>query len=216
MKEEDLVYFNPFANTEKSANRLPHWNQPSATYFITYRLSDAVPASLRRQWLEERKIWLNHHPKPWDAKTEREYHLRFSARIDAWLDAGHGECLLRDFARRRLVQEVITKFDGERYVHHAWVLMPNHVHILATVHVDISLKELIGPWKGTSTWAINRLMQRSGKLWQDDYFDRLVRDGDHFASCVRYIRRNPEKAKLREGEYTLYESDLAKLFAERR
>jgi REP element-mobilizing transposase RayT len=94
--------------------------------------------------------------------------------------------------------------------------MPNHVHILATVHVGISLKELIGPWKGTSTWAINRQMQRSGKLWQDDYFDRLVRDGDHFASCVRYIRRNPEKAKLREGEYTLYESDLARLFAERR
>lgn len=44
MEEEDLVYFNPFAETEKSANRPPHWQQAGATYFIMYRLADAVPA----------------------------------------------------------------------------------------------------------------------------------------------------------------------------
>jgi hypothetical protein len=44
--------------------------------------------------------------------------------------------------------------------------------------------------------------------WQQDYFDRLVRDADHFANCVRYIRRNPVKAKLRAGEYTLWESEM--------
>jgi hypothetical protein len=37
-----------------------------------------------------------------------------------------------------------------------------------------------------------------------------VRDEKHLANCVRYIRRNPEKARLAEGEYTLYESELAK------
>jgi hypothetical protein len=37
----------------------------------------------------------------------------------------------------------------------------------------------------------------------------LVRDAAHFANCVRYIRRNPEKARLGEAEYLLYESELA-------
>ena len=53
------------------------------------------------------------------------------------------------------------------------------------------------------------MLSRSGSLWQRDYFDRLVRDEAHFANCVRYIRRNPEKARLGEAEYLLYESELA-------
>ena len=47
-------------------------------------------------------------------------------------------------------------------------------------------------------------------FWQRDYFDRLVRDEKHFANCVRYIRRNPEKAQLSKGEFILWESELAK------
>jgi putative transposase len=45
---------------------------------------------------------------------------------------------------------------------------------------------------------------------QRDYFDRLVRDEKHFANCVRYIRRNPAKARLHSGEYILCESELAR------
>jgi len=44
-------------------------------------------------------------------------------------------------------------------------------------------------------------------------FDRLIRDANHFANCVRYIRRNPEKARLSDGEYLLHESELAKAVA---
>jgi ribosomal protein L16/L10AE len=53
---------------------------------------------------------------------------------------------------------------------------------------------------------INKLLARSGSLWQRDYFDRLVRDKKHFGTCVRYIRRNPKKARLGEGQLVLYES----------
>ena len=51
---------------------------------------------------------------------------------------------------------------------------------------------------------------REGTLWQRDYFDRLVRDQKHLANCVRYIRRNPKRAGLRNGEYILYESEFAR------
>ena len=43
-----------------------------------------------------------------------------------------------------------------------------------------------------------------------DYFDHLVRGGQHIANCVRYIRRNPAKAHLRPGKYLHHESPLAR------
>src|SRR5687767_11158744 len=51
---------------------LPHWEQAEATYFVTFGLADAVPASLRAQWEEELTNWLPHHPKPWDGRTAYE------------------------------------------------------------------------------------------------------------------------------------------------
>ena len=73
----------------------PHWQQKGATYFITFRLADSVPIHLRTQWEEECQVWLRFHPEPWDAETEQEYHKRFTAAIERWLDAGHGSCILR-------------------------------------------------------------------------------------------------------------------------
>ena len=88
--------------------------------------------------------------------------------------------------------------------------MPNHVHILFVQNPGWLLEKLIGGWKGFTGYKINKLRNRSGSLWQADYFDRLVRDDQHFANCVRYIRRNPIKAGLREGEFILWEGEIAK------
>ena len=88
--------------------------------------------------------------------------------------------------------------------------MPNHVHVIFVQAADYPLEKLIASWKRFTAGRVNGLLGRSGSLWQRDYFDRLVRDGRHFANCVRYIRRNPQKARLTQGEYILYESQLAR------
>jgi len=88
--------------------------------------------------------------------------------------------------------------------------MPNHVHALFVQNPDFPLEKLVLSWKTFTTRTINKLIGRTGTLWQRDYFDRLVRDDKHFRNCVRYIRRNPEKACLTKSEYILYESNLAK------
>ena len=90
------------------------------------------------------------------------------------------------------------------------VVMPNHVHALFVQNPEWPLEKLIRSWKGFTARQINALLARSGSLWQRDYFDRLVRDEKHFANCVRYIRWNPEKARLSEGEFVLCESEIAK------
>ena len=88
--------------------------------------------------------------------------------------------------------------------------MPNHVHVIFVQGADYPLEKLIASWKRFTAERVNGLLGRSGSLWQRDYFDRLVRDGRHFANCVCYIRRNPQKAWLTQGEYILYESQLAR------
>jgi putative transposase len=205
-----LQFFNPYAEIRHAENRLPHWQQQGAVYFVTFRLADAIPKNLRVQWEEERKIWLRLHPEPWTAETEYEYHKRFSGAIERWLDAGHGSCLLRQSACAQLVAETLRHFDGERLVLISSVIMPNHVHAVFVQSSEHPLEKLLRSWKTFSARRINPLLERSGSLWQRDYFDRLVRDEKHFANCVRYIRGNPKKAGLAEGEYIFYESELAK------
>ena len=205
-----LRFFNPFAETAISANRLPHWHQEGAAYFLTFRLADAVPRYLLDQWSVERLAWLVDHPKPWSPEIEAEYHRRFSGAMERFLDAGHGLCALRDTACRTVLEATLQHFDGDRFAHIAWVIMPNHVHLLFLLKEGQALEKVVRNWKRRSAREINRMLGSKGTFWQKDYFDRIVRDQDHFANCVRYIRRNPLKAKLREGEYTLYESEMVK------
>jgi len=206
----ELQFFNPYADIRFTANRLPHWQQEGAVYFVTFRLADAVPHRLRTEWESEREAWLRVHPEPWSAKTEREYHVRFSGAIERWLDAGHGSCILRRHDCAEIIAEALRYFDGGRLALISAVVMPNHVHAVFVQNAAWPLEKLLRTWKSFSSRKINSLLGRDGSLWQRDYFDRLVRDQKHFANCVRYIRRNPGKVHLRSGEYILYESELAR------
>jgi len=146
------------------------------------------------QWKEERASWLRFHPEPWSAETEQEYHNRFSGAMERWLDAGHGSCVLRQIECARIVDDALRHFDAERLALISSVVMPNHVHALFVQNPEHPLEDLIRSWKTFSARSINQLLGRSGNLWRRSYFDRLVRDEHHFGNCVRYIRRNPEKA----------------------
>lgn len=205
-----LRFFNPYAEIRFTENRLPHWQQEGAVYFVTFRLVDAVPHLLRAQWESEREAWLRLHPQSWSAEVESEYHRRFSGAIERWLDAGHGSCVLRRPDCGEIVAEALRYFDGQRLAIISNVVMPNHVHALFVQNANWPLEKLLRSWKSFSSRKINAVLGRDGSLWQRDYFDRLVRDEKHFGNCVRYIRRNPAKARLRDGEFVLYESEAAR------
>jgi REP element-mobilizing transposase RayT len=207
---DDLQFFNPCEDIRFTANRLPHWQQKGAVYFVTFRLADAVPRHLRTQWESERDAWLRVHPQPWSEEVQREYHNRFSGAIERWLDAGHGSCVLRRHDCAAVVAKALHHFDGDRIGQIAWAVMPNHVHTLFVLNSAWLLEDIILSWKGFTARRINSLIGGIGTVWQRDYFDRLARDARHLANCIRYIRRNPQRARLHEGEFVLYESELAK------
>jgi len=204
---EEIRYFNPWADIEKHGLDLPHWEQPGGSYFITFRLADSIPQEKLECWMIERDRWLAMHPKPWNADQEAEYHKKFSSRIEKWLDQGLGECVLRQSNAAQAVRDVLMAFNGTRYQHHAWVIMPNHVHLLVSLAANTPLDDSLKAWKGASARAVNLAVGRSGTLWQENYFDRLIRDSTHFFNAARYIRRNPTMARLQTSEYLLWESD---------
>jgi REP element-mobilizing transposase RayT len=205
-----LKFFNEFAEIEKSRNRLPHWQQDRAAYFVTYRLGDSIPEKLIKAWREQREEWCRHYPKPWSAETEADYHRLFSSTIDRHLDDGHGCCVLKDPAHAEVVAGAFHHYDQRHYLLHAWVIMPNHVHVLVSPGGEDSLDRIVAGWKRFTGTRINARIRKSGTFWQKDYFDRLIRDWDHFMNVARYLRRNPEKAKLREGEFLLFEAPWVK------
>ena len=206
----EIPYFNPLEHIEIGLNRLPHWDQAGKTYFITFRLGDSLPAEFLRKFQAEESVWLAVHPEPWTSEEDAEYQQRFRSQIETCLDQGHGACVLRNPDCARVMAETLAHFENERTVLHAWVVMPNHVHVLATLLKDHTLPDVLQSWKGYTAKQINAHLGKTGSLWQKSYYDRLIRNEEHFARVVRYIRHNPLKAKLRPGEYLSGESDHAK------
>ncbi len=117
-------------------------------------------------------------------------------RVEEYLDVGHGEAWLRDDRLAQLVEKALLFFDGQRYTMHAWVIMPNHVHTLFTPIIGWSLSRIMQSWKRFTSREVNLLLGRQGSFWYKDYFDRYIRNDQHYASTENYIDMNPVKAGL--------------------
>ena len=93
-----------------------------------------------------------------------------------------------------------------RYELGCYVVMPNHVHAVVRP-VDCSLhplEKIVGGWKQHSASRIQEMIGNKGHLWQDEAFDRIIRDEEHLWHVVQYIGRNPEWANLSYPSYSLW------------
>jgi putative transposase len=112
------------------------------------------------------------------------------------IDGGLGSCVLRAPVIAAVVQDALHHFDGARYRLIAWVIMPNHVHVLVEQIEGYPLGDIIHAWKSFTAKQANKQLARSGAFWAPDYFDRYIRDQAHYDVAVYYIHRNPVKAGL--------------------
>ena len=116
-------------------------------------------------------------------------------RLEKYLDLGHGACHLRNTQIANVVQSTLWYHDGIKYRLLAWVVMPNHLHVLIQVW-RVPMGEIIQTWKGFTSKKSNQLLRRQGAFWEEDYFDRYIRNEDHLRRVVHYIENNPVKAGL--------------------
>ena len=159
---------------------LPHFDAPGVTQFVTWMLHDSFPVRRQPEWEGMLK-------EPDESLRRRK--------LEAWLDRGHGECWLRQPAVAAEIERILRTGDGNAYRLRAWVVMPNHIHLVVEVG-DAPLSKLLNLWKGRSARAANQLLVRRGHFWAREYFDTLVRDAAHLTRAIRYTENNPVKAGL--------------------
>ncbi|MEW6380496.1 MAG: transposase [bacterium] len=178
---------------------LPHWTQEGATYAVTFRLFDSLPATVLKEWLFERENIVKTAAQSGRTLSDSERHRLaslHSQKIEAWLDRGQGCCCLRDERVAAIVENALRHFDGQRYYLIAWCIMPNHVHVVLTPTQGHDLPAILHSWKSYTSKEINRLLGRSGELWQSEYYDHLIRDEKDFYKQVEYVLQNPDGAGL--------------------
>ncbi len=219
----EIQTFNKDAEMLVTQRRLPHWAQAGAVTFITWRTEDSIPASVLLRWRSERCSWLRAHginpdKNDWQnalgalpAESRNEFHREFSDRWHDELDAGHGQCVLRQRELANIVANSLKHFDGKRYLLTDFVVMPNHVHILVAFENEQDLLSQCESWKHFTATRINRILGRTGRFWEQDGFDHLIRSEDFFLYYRQYVAENPTKACLSPGNYIHFTKPLTLL-----
>jgi REP element-mobilizing transposase RayT len=177
---------------------LPHWRQPGATYFVTFRLEDSLPQSKLRELAAWREEWKRQNPSPLSHSAWENLARGVMQRVETWLDQGMGSCILRDSANATIVTDSMHYFDGQRYELASYVVMPNHAHLLIRPFDadENSLEAILQSWKQFTATRLNKRLGRRGTLWQQESFDRIVRDEEHLYRCIQYIGSNVARSQL--------------------
>ena len=181
----------------RTRRHLPHFRRAGSVYAVTFRLADSLPRAKLAE-IEAAVKALSPSHRAVERRT----------RLEAALDAGAGSCLLRDPRAAAIVGQAVRHFAGDRYRLAAWCVMPNHVHAVVNPLGGNDLAPITHSIKSFTANRINRAFGRSGRVWQDESYDRLIRDAEELRRQVDYVRRNPAKAGLRGWRWVEVDEDL--------
>jgi type I restriction enzyme R subunit/putative DNA methylase len=143
-----------------SRGYLPHFDSPYVIQHITYRLADSLPRAVLEQIQTELRTSIQD-------EDQRQTALR--QRVETYLDAGNGSCVLQEPEVAACVVDTWHRFDGKRYHLLEWVVMPNHCHVLIEPFEGTPLGKIVLSWKNYTARFINEYKSRTGvRLSQDD------------------------------------------------
>jgi REP element-mobilizing transposase RayT len=189
---------NPLRAGIHSRGYLPHVKREGASYFVTFRLGDSLPAQVlldfKRQQAEKLRALAAGKP---DAIDETSINREFQRRIERYLDGGAGACYLRRPEIAEVAAESLMHFQGKQYVLDEWVVMPNHVHLILWPMPDYTLSAILRDRKKRIAREANLILGRTGQtFWQHESYEHWIRDEEEKAQIRRYTRNNPVIAKL--------------------
>ncbi len=184
---------------------IPHFDIEGAYQSITYRLADSLPSKVLKAFSTEldkiKQISGEMGSSPITNSKQLESQRR--QKIEKYLDAGHGSCILKETQIANIIIDNWHFFDKQRYELLAYVVMPNHIHVLIKTYPEWTLQKVVHGWKSYTAKEIKKVMFKMGEppippehIWQADYWDRFIRNDQHFFSTIDYIHNNPVKAGL--------------------
>ncbi len=168
---------------------LPHLYFIGGTYFITYRLADSLP---KEKIIEITKAIEN------DLNNSVEDFERLLKKYDALLDNGlYGSKHLIDPRVAEICKYSLHYLDGKDYKLICYCIMLNHIHLVfELIEGNKGISKIMQSLKRTSARKCNLVLNRNGKFWQDESYDRLVRDDKELYFIIQYVLMNPVSAGL--------------------
>ncbi|MFN0053343.1 MAG: REP-associated tyrosine transposase [Planctomycetales bacterium] len=187
--------------------RLPHWDVPGATYFVTACLEGSIPAQGLLELARHREE-LSRRCKPdnlSDADWKRHCWKLAFAESEKWLDSEPAARHLADRSLAAIVTDALNHFAETRYDLIAYVVMPSHFHWVfaplrqyeSSLPVDKSAREMImQSIKRYSAYQCNKHLHRTGSFWQSESYDHCIVEEAELQRIVDYVELNPVKAGL--------------------
>jgi REP element-mobilizing transposase RayT len=198
--------FKPKLSGVHTRGYLPHVKREGCRYFITFRLADSLPKDvllrLQQERAERKQVYYAQEEAarrlgttPPDPEILDEIDRKYFRKVELFLDSGLGACWMRRPEIADLISGALQHFEGLRYQLRAWVVMPNHVHVVLWPMPNYTLSGIVQSWKGYTAREANKLLGRTGQpFWQPEPFDRWIRNDQEYERCCRYVVNNPVKA----------------------
>jgi putative transposase len=185
---------------------LPHWQPQGAVFFVTFRLKDSLPYEIIESLRHEREhVQTALHRLP-ESQHEHQNSLDMQAYFEKWesyLDeAAFGRQWLSQPEIADVVKEALLYRDGNVYDLHSFSIMFNHVHVVFEPlrrlewHSDLPLYKIMQSLKRHTARQANLILGRKGAFWEDESYDRVIRDNNEYIRTVNYVLENPVKAGL--------------------
>jgi putative transposase len=200
--------------TEYQRN-LPHFHHIGASFFVTWRLYDSLPYEVIEKFKIERDTELTllkskelslEEMALAELRIHNQYFLQFDNALDKIEMGLH--CLKNENIAN-IIADKLKSYDGLYYSLEAYCIMSNHVHALFDFSIQVErlgnelneknykqLSEVMRLIKGGTSRAANKILTKQGSFWEEEYFDRYIRNANHKEIATKYILNNPVKAKI--------------------
>lgn len=200
--------------------KLPHLTPFGGVFFVTAVLKGCLPKVVMERLQAEKYTILEqlksvqHQELIGSIYYEKliQSHQRHFEQLDQQLDgSNYGKHYLKESGVAAILAKKIHQYDNELYKLEAFTIMSNHFHLLIDTSIQIEqlpegiephfnnqkpLSKIMNLIKGGSSFLINKHLRRTGALWQQESYDRLVRDETEQANIHQYILNNPVKAGI--------------------
>lgn len=182
--------------------KLPHRQPVGAEFFITFRLSGSLPSeAIEKLRLSRKQLQKQGNPTKQD-RIRKAIFQKYEQFLD---NAETGLTWLGEEKIAHVVQEALLFYNKKDYDLYASCIMPNHVHMVfrhiekeADIQrgIDYPITKILHSIKSYTALECNKLLDRKGKFWQSESYDRVIRDSDELEKTIRYLLNNPVKAGL--------------------
>ncbi len=164
-------------------SHLPHIDSIGTYQFITFRTKESLDPYLKKLY----------------SRNETEKIKQY--KMDQYLDSSQNGTLLYGEILEK-IRDYYLAYDKNVFEVEALSIMPNHIHILLKQNDNIS--NVMRVLKGGAGHIVNKTLGRKGAVWSRDYYDKVIRDEDHFWIVYEYIKYNAVKANLDDAQSRFY------------